>query len=304
MMWTLGRPRRSRPAPHRASQQDRARLLSARIALAREIHERVVQRLFGISLVLGSERDLSDAERARCAEEMQAALADLREALAARSPPPHPQGGPRLADELRRLGRHYEDLPLEVDWRPGIEVPDGIDSLAQSVLAEALRNAQKHARPRRVSVEVDRTDGTFLLEIRNDGVSADSAGARGTGMGLRLAGLEALQLGGVVEFGAEDGEWHVRLVVPVRGEPVSDERRLRVLVVDDHDVVHWGFKLLLTERPWVERCLTARTAADALELARRATSRTWRWSTSSSASSPGPSCPRRSAASRRPRACS
>jgi two-component system response regulator DesR len=50
---------------------------------------------------------------------------------------------------------------------------------------------------------------------------------------------------------------------------VSDERRLRVLVVDDHDVVHWGFRLLLTERPWVERCLTARTAADALELARR-----------------------------------
>ena len=220
MMWTLGKTAALAASARIAtSQQDRARLLSARIALAREIHERVVQRLFGISLVLGSERDLSDAERARCAEEMQAALADLREALARPlSPPPHPQGGPRLADELRRLGRHYEDLPLEVDWRPGIEVPDGIDSLAQSVLAEALRNAQKHARPRRVSVEVDRTDGTFLLEIRNDGVSADSAGARGTGMGLRLAGLEALQLGGVVEFGAEDGEWHVRLVVPVREE--------------------------------------------------------------------------------------
>jgi DNA-binding NarL/FixJ family response regulator len=47
------------------------------------------------------------------------------------------------------------------------------------------------------------------------------------------------------------------------------ERRLRVLVVDDHDVVQWGFRLLLTERPWVERCLTARTAVEALELARR-----------------------------------
>jgi DNA-binding NarL/FixJ family response regulator len=48
-----------------------------------------------------------------------------------------------------------------------------------------------------------------------------------------------------------------------------NERRLRVLVVDDHDVVQWGFRLLLTERPWVERCLTARGAAEALELARR-----------------------------------
>jgi DNA-binding NarL/FixJ family response regulator len=48
----------------------------------------------------------------------------------------------------------------------------------------------------------------------------------------------------------------------------NEERRLRVLVVDDHDVVHWGFRLLLGEQPWVERCLAARTAAEALELTR------------------------------------
>ena len=44
------------------------------------------------------------------------------------------------------------------------------------------------------------------------------------------------------------------------------ERRLRVLVVDDHDVVHWGFRVLLGEQPWVERCLAARTGAEALAL--------------------------------------
>jgi DNA-binding NarL/FixJ family response regulator len=44
------------------------------------------------------------------------------------------------------------------------------------------------------------------------------------------------------------------------------ERRLRVLVVDDHDVVHWGFRVLLGEQPWVERCLAAKTGAEALEL--------------------------------------
>jgi DNA-binding NarL/FixJ family response regulator len=48
----------------------------------------------------------------------------------------------------------------------------------------------------------------------------------------------------------------------------ADERRLRVLVVDDHDVVHWGFRVLLGEQPWVERCLAARTGAEALELTR------------------------------------
>ena len=50
---------------------------------------------------------------------------------------------------------------------------------------------------------------------------------------------------------------------------MSPERGLRVLVVDDHDVVHWGFRLLLTEQPWVERCLSASNGEEALELARR-----------------------------------
>ena len=47
-----------------------------------------------------------------------------------------------------------------------------------------------------------------------------------------------------------------------------DDRRLRVLVVDDHDVVHWGFRVLLGEQPWVERFYQARTGAEALALAR------------------------------------
>jgi len=50
---------------------------------------------------------------------------------------------------------------------------------------------------------------------------------------------------------------------------MSAEPRLRVLVVDDHDVVHWGFRLLLERQPWVERCVTAGGAAEAIEQARR-----------------------------------
>jgi DNA-binding NarL/FixJ family response regulator len=49
---------------------------------------------------------------------------------------------------------------------------------------------------------------------------------------------------------------------------MSAERRLSVLVVDDHEVVHWGFRVLLGEQAWVERCLAARTGAEALELVR------------------------------------
>jgi two-component system response regulator DesR len=53
----------------------------------------------------------------------------------------------------------------------------------------------------------------------------------------------------------------------VSGAP--PDRALRVLVVDDHDVVHWGFRLMLSELPWVERCISARNGAEAIALARR-----------------------------------
>jgi DNA-binding NarL/FixJ family response regulator len=48
----------------------------------------------------------------------------------------------------------------------------------------------------------------------------------------------------------------------------EDARRIRVLVVDDHDVVQWGFRLLLDRQPWVERCLAARDADEAFALVR------------------------------------
>jgi len=47
----------------------------------------------------------------------------------------------------------------------------------------------------------------------------------------------------------------------------DDGRQIRVLVVDDHDVVQWGFRLLLERQPWVRRCLAARDADEALRLA-------------------------------------
>ena len=44
---------------------------------------------------------------------------------------------------------------------------------------------------------------------------------------------------------------------------------LRVLVVDDHDVVHWGFRLLLERQSWVESCAAATGGEDALRQAAR-----------------------------------
>jgi DNA-binding NarL/FixJ family response regulator len=52
-------------------------------------------------------------------------------------------------------------------------------------------------------------------------------------------------------------------------DPDGSGRKLAVLIVDDHDVVHWGFRLLFSQQPWVTRCLSARTAEEALGHTRR-----------------------------------
>jgi two-component system response regulator DesR len=58
-------------------------------------------------------------------------------------------------------------------------------------------------------------------------------------------------------------------VNPTRLGTTGSDKRLRVLIVDDHEVVHWGFRLMLGEQPWVERCLSARNADEAMTLAGR-----------------------------------
>ena len=59
-----------------------------------------------------------------------------------------------------------------------------------------------------------------MLDVRNDGTGGGRRG--GTGMGLRLAAVEALQRGALVEFGPDGGDWKVRLVVPLEDHG-SDE---------------------------------------------------------------------------------
>ena len=220
LLWTLGKTAALVATARNATrQQERTRRLGERLELAREIHERVMQRLFGVSLALSAERALDSDQRERCRVEMQQALSDLRSALERPLAPVVQTTATTLAAEVARMaeagspGDGSPGLPLAVDWPDDVVVPVDVEPLAQSVFAEALRNIAKHASPTRVQVSVSSGADTFALEVRNDGVGS---GARGAGMGLRLAAFEALQHGGMVEFGtAEPGAWRVRLVVPI-----------------------------------------------------------------------------------------
>jgi signal transduction histidine kinase len=213
LLWTLGKTAALVATARNATrQQERTRRLGERLDLAREIHERVMQRLFGVSLALSAETPLDPAKRERCRVEMQEALSDLRRALERPLAPLPPDTGTTLEAELDRL-RASPGPPVTVAWPAEVTLPLEFEPLAQSVLAEAFRNIGKHARPTRVDVAVSRDEDTFRLEIRNDGARSGGSGA---GMGLRLAAFEALQHGGVVEFGATgDDGWRVRLVVPL-----------------------------------------------------------------------------------------
>jgi len=190
-------------------QQEHARRLSERVSLTREIHEQVIQRLFGLLLVVGSDQPLADADRERIDAELRTVLADLRGALDRSLSEGERETRTTLRHLLDRIGQRPE---VEVSWEQGVEIPAELEPLLQAMLAEALRNIDKHAQPTTIEVSVRAEPEAYLLEIVNDG--ARGAGA-GTGLGLRLLSLEAIQHRGVVDFGpaGEDG-FRVRLVAP------------------------------------------------------------------------------------------
>jgi len=213
VLWILGKMAALAAMARAATRQhERAVALEQRIDLAREVHEGVVQRLFGVSLALSGDQPFDEQTRRRCAEEVQLALGDLRAAMQRPLGRSAAATSTTLAEEVARLRHEYPDLGIAIDDDAQPVAPAALEPLAQSVLAEAIRNADKHAEATAVRVRSQMSDGTFVLEITNDGVRS---GDEPAGMGLRLAGFEALQAGGLLEFGAREGDrWQVRLVVP------------------------------------------------------------------------------------------
>ena len=200
-MLTLGRLAALAASVERATRQDeRARQLNERIELTREIHERVMQRLFGLVLALGSGQPLTAEERQTCHDQLQAVLGDLRSALG------RPISIARAPAARRRSPSSSAAAPSA---RPScgstgaeaVEVPAHLEELAQSVFLEALRNCEKHARR-----DADRGPRGARPATRSSSRSpttASSSGAgAGAGLGLRLLTIEALQQDALVEFGA------------------------------------------------------------------------------------------------------
>lgn len=222
LLWTLGKTAAlAAIARFATASVERSRQLEQRIDLAREIHDGVVQRLFGVSLVLSSDQLLDLETQRRCAEEVQSALADLRTAVQRPLGRPSRESTVSLRQELAHLQGAAAVEPggpaFVVEDPAGVmdRLPAEAAGVARSVLVEAVRNARKHAAPTRLEVTLQEQEDAVVLEVANDGVPGRRPPGGVSGMGLRLAAFEALQVGGVVEFGSRDGgRWVVRLVVP------------------------------------------------------------------------------------------
>jgi signal transduction histidine kinase len=189
----------------------RARMVAAtddiRRRIERDLHDGTQQWLVSLALdvrnTLASVPDTQPQLRtdlANIADGMVAALDDLREISRGIHPALLAKGGLDLA--LKALVRR-SPLPVELDITLDGRLPDSVEVAAYYVVAEALTNAAKHARPTAIRVAADVVDGRLRLTVRDDGIGgADPANGSGlTGLTDRVEAL-----GGTITVHSPPGE--------------------------------------------------------------------------------------------------
>jgi signal transduction histidine kinase len=128
-MWSLGKLAALAASVEQATiQREAARGLSERIDLIRDIHEGVIQRLFGLVLVLGSDDELDPERRRVCHDELRDVLGELREALRRTRRPQQRTTTMSVRQVLDRIATIRDDLV--VDWPEGVEIPPEIEATA------------------------------------------------------------------------------------------------------------------------------------------------------------------------------
>lgn len=171
----------------------RARVVAAadktRRQIERDLHDGAQQRLVSLILalrtvqtsVLPGHGQLDD-DLARIAEGLADVQDDLREMARGIHPAILAQGG--LAPALKALARRCT-VPVQLDARTKLRLPERVEVAAYYVIAEALTNAAKHANASVIHVDAEATDRVLHLRVRDDGAGGADP-ARGSG----LAGLK------------------------------------------------------------------------------------------------------------------
>lgn len=196
--------------------------------IARDLHDLVIQRIFGTGLTVQSMRPrLPDDLRGTADEvvgELDAAIRDLRSAIFALQRPGMAEGlrgrvtetVGAAAPALGREPRVRMEGPLDT------VVPEPVAAHLTSVLTEALTNVARHAQATAVHVLVSARTDALTLQVEDDGVGL-SEGAVVPGNGLRNMRSRAVELGGGLSV-RERPEGGTRLVWSVPLGPVRPVR--------------------------------------------------------------------------------
>jgi signal transduction histidine kinase len=173
--------------------------------------------------VLAADRDKAVASFETISAAGREALSQLDRALGvlrSDGPTRHPQPGlddlPALVEQARRAGLDAT-LVTHGDPRP---VPADLAAAVYRVVQEAVTNAIRHARARRLVARLDWRDGALRVEVTDDGVGPASSARDGHGLvGMR----ERVQaFGGRLHTGAGDGGgFRVSATLPL-GEGPAD----------------------------------------------------------------------------------
>ena len=203
------------------AERDRLLISADRERIARDLHDLVIQRLFGAGLRLQGALSLIDSQTASARvastiDDLDTTIKEIREAIFALESPPGTDLRARLleaaADATELLGFKPATFFHGLADRE-VELPVQLELAA--VLREALSNAARHARASRVEVHLTLDDEVALMVVDN-GVGI---GRPDRMSGIANARARAELLGGSLEVSTPEGggtcfEWRVPLGRP------------------------------------------------------------------------------------------
>ncbi|GAC1590058.1 MAG: hypothetical protein NVS3B21_07260 [Acidimicrobiales bacterium] len=170
---------------------DRERFLVSddRERIARDLHDLVIQRLFGLGMGLQGVLPLIDHERAAArvataVEELDITIREIRTAIFALDRPPAAGAGLRT-----RVLSLASEAATALGFEPAVRfsgpvdsaVTDDIAAQVGAVVSEALSNVARHATASRAEVDVTASDDLLRVAVVDDGVGL-RPGSRESGL--------------------------------------------------------------------------------------------------------------------------
>lgn len=189
-------------------------LLAAQAALLRELHDGVIQDLFGVALTLDGLATVHGDDLRSSAHGVRRALNDLRSVLAdATTGSSLNAVGPRpLTTLVDTLTSAAGDVVFEHDLESLTDLPTFAASAVSGFLREGIRNARKHADPTFISASTRVREDLVRARVENDGVRPQNGQP---GVGLRLLRYDARRLGGRVSATRREQTWQLTLTLPL-----------------------------------------------------------------------------------------